>query len=102
LVGYIVYFCDLLFQAKAKEIEAIKVGIKENGEEDTDKVVRVVLAQRQAQETADLEKRFALEKKVMIDDALDKLAKEHEAQRSEIAKKHEAELAALEVEYLLQ
>lgn len=42
-----VFFVSL--QAKGVEHDAIVEGIKQNGEEDTDKVVKAVLAKRHAQ-----------------------------------------------------
>ena len=72
-------------------------GVKENGLEDSDKVVRAVLTERHAQEARELEKRFSAEKKIMVDDALSKLAEKYERQREELLKKQEAELEALQV-----
>ena len=39
----------LIWQSKGAEKQAIAEGIKQNGEEDSDKVIKAVLANRQAQ-----------------------------------------------------
>ena len=79
------------------EAKAIAEGIKENGVEDSDKVVSSVQAQRQQQEMQDLEKRYILQKKVLVDSALENLAQKHDILREELAKKQHAELDALQV-----
>ena len=75
----------------------MQVGIKENGLEDSDKVIRAVMAERHAQELRDLEKQYAAEKKIMVDDALSKLSDKYDRLRDEMAKEHETELADLQV-----
>ena len=72
-------------------------GIRENGEEDSDKVIRAVLAERHAQELRDLEKQFAAEKKIMVDDALNKLNEKYDNLRENMMKKHQLQLEALQV-----
>lgn len=84
-------------QTREAEQKAMQEGIKENGVEDSDKVVRAVMAQRHAQEQQDLEKQYAAEKKIMVDDALGKLNDQYDRQREELAQKHEAELKELQV-----
>lgn len=46
-------WCDIstlvTYQAHTQEHKAIQEGIKENGEEDTDKVIKAVMANRHAQ-----------------------------------------------------
>ena len=79
------------------EQQAIAEGVKENGLEDSDKVIRAVQAERHAQELRDLDKQFAAEKKIMVDDALSQLAERYEPLREEKMRHHEAELAALQV-----
>ena len=68
--------------------------------EDSDKVIRAVLAERHAQELSDLEKEYAAKRKMMVDDSFSKLAEKYDRLRDEMAAKHEAELAALEKENL--
>ncbi|RUS80922.1 hypothetical protein EGW08_011303, partial [Elysia chlorotica] len=87
-------------QAKDVEHKAIEEGIKENGEEDSDKVVEAVLAQRHAQELADLENQFAARKKVAVDDGLSRLGLKYDALRDQMAQRHAQELAALEKQKL--
>lgn len=65
--------------------------------EDSDRVIRSVLSNRHSREERDLDKQFAAEKKLMVDDALSKLAEKYEKQREELLKKQEAELEALKV-----
>ena len=72
-------------------------GIRENGVEDSDKVIRAVLAERHAQELRDLEKQFAAEKKIMVDDALNKLNEKYDNLRENMTKKHQLQLEALQV-----
>ncbi len=72
-------------------------GIKENGLEDSDRVVRAVLAERHAAELRDLEGHYAAEKKIMVDDALAKLGDKYDKKREEMMNRQEAELAALQV-----
>lgn len=93
---------DEIRVAQSKDIEhkAIEEGIKENGEEDSDKVVEAVLAQRHAQELADLENQFAARKKVAVDDALSRLGQKYDSLRDQMAQRHAQELAALEKQKL--
>ena len=84
-------------QSKDAEKAAMQVGIKENGLEDSDKVIRAVMAERHSQELRDLEKQFAAEKKIMVDDALSKLSDKYDRLREDLAKKHETELSDLQV-----
>ena len=72
-------------------------GIRENGSEDSDKVIRAVLAERHAQELRDLEKQFAAEKKIMVDDALNKLNDKYDNLRENMMKKHQFQLESLQV-----
>ena len=72
-------------------------GVKENGLEDSDKVVRAVQAERHAQELRDLDKQFAAEKKIMVDDALTQLATRYDSLRDGMNKRFETELEALKV-----
>ena len=72
-------------------------GIRENGVEDSDKVIRAVLAERHAQELRDLEKQFAAEKKIMVDDALNKLNEKYDNLRDNMMKKHQLQLESLQV-----
>lgn len=72
-------------------------GIKENGAEDCDRVVRAVLAERHASELRNLETQYAAEKKIMVDDALARLGDKYDKKREELMTKQEAELAALQV-----
>ena len=85
-------------KAKEAEHEAMIEGVKENGTEDSDKVVRAVMAERHAKELADLDKEYAAEKKIMIDDALSQVSDKYDRLRDDMNKRHEAELAALQVE----
>jgi len=75
----------------------MREGIKENGEEDSDKVVQAVLAERQARELRDLDKHHAAEKKVMVGDALLKLNEKYDKLRDELQNRHDDELARLKV-----
>ena len=72
-------------------------GIKENGIEDSDKVIRAVLAERHAQEMRDLEKQYAAEKRVMVDDALSMLSDKYDKLRDDMLRTHQAQLEALQV-----
>ena len=72
-------------------------GVKENGLEDSDKVIRAVLAERHAQELRDLEKQYAAEKKIMVDDALNKLHEKYDRLRENLMKKYQMQLEALQV-----
>ncbi len=91
------------FQAKSVEHKAIVEGIKENGESDSDRVIRSVLAARHARELRDLDKQAAAKKKIMVDDAMQKVAEKFERQREEMQRMHEAELDSLQVIiYLLE
>ena len=85
------------FKAKEAEKQAMVEGIRENGVEDSDKVIRAVLAERHAQELRDLEKQFAAEKKIMVDDALNKLNEKYDNLRENMMKKHQLQLEALQV-----
>ena len=87
----------LIFKAKEAEKQAMVEGIRENGVEDSDKVIRAVLAERHAQELRDLEKQFAAEKKIMVDDALNKLNEKYDHLRENMMKKHQLQLEALQV-----
>ena len=72
-------------------------GVKENGLEDSDKVVRSVLNQRHMQEMNDLERQFTAEKKMAVDEALNTLVDTYDRKREELMKKHDAQLQALQV-----
>lgn len=72
-------------------------GVKENGLEDADKVIRSVLGKRHADETNNLDRQFAAEKKVMVDDALHKLGQKYEKLQESMKKKHDAQLTDLQV-----
>ena len=72
-------------------------GIKENGTEDADKVAQAVLAERHACEVSNLEQQFSAEKKIMVDDAWNRVNEKYEKRRAEMQKRHEDELAALQV-----
>ncbi len=87
----------LFVQCKDAEKTAIVEGIKENGVDDGDKVIRSVLAERHALEMRNLEKEYAAQKKIMVDDAINKLAEKYDTLRDEMSQKHEAELSALKV-----
>ncbi|KAH3741464.1 hypothetical protein DPMN_048189, partial [Dreissena polymorpha] len=84
-----------LKKAREAEREAIIEGIKDNGEEDGERVIKAVLAQRHAQEMADLDKQFAAEKRMMVDDALNKLNEKYDKLRDQMMKRHDQELADL-------
>ena len=77
-------------------------GVRENGLEDSDKVVRAVLAERHAQELRDLEKQYAAEKKIMVDDALNKLNEKYDKLRDNLMKKHQMQLEALQASCIYQ
>ena len=59
--------------------------------------MQCVLSKRQNQELADLDQSFALQKKVLVDAALEKLMHNHDKQRDDLLKQHEAQLKALDV-----
>ena len=79
------------------EKKAIAEGIKENGVEDSDKVVRAVMSQRHAQEMKDLENEYAARRKVMVDDALVGLSNKYDKLRDELSTKHKAQMQQLQV-----
>ena len=54
------FYVVFINQAKEVEKKAIEEGIKENGREDTDKVVKAVLANRHAQVTNSSRESFIL------------------------------------------
>ena len=72
-------------------------GVKENGLEDADKVIRSVLGQRHADELNQLERQYAAEKKVMVDDALHALGGKYDKMAEDMRKKHDKQLADLQV-----
>ena len=82
---------------KAAEKHAISEGVKQNGAEDSDKVVRAVLSERHAHELRDLDRQYAAEKKIMVDDALVKLNDRYDKRRDELQRKHDAQLEQLQV-----
>ena len=84
-------------QSKEAEKKAMVEGIKENGTEDADKVARAVLAERHAREVSDLDQQFSAEKKIMVDDALNRVNEKYEKRRMDMLKRHEDELVALQV-----
>ena len=87
----------VVLQAKEAEKQAMVEGIKENGTEDADKVARAVLAERHAREVSDLDQQFSAEKKIMVDDALNRVNDKYEKRRTDMLKRHEDELVALQV-----
>ena len=78
------------------EKDAIAAGLKENGLEDADKVIRSVLSKRHAEETNNLERQFAAERKVAADDATHEVARKFDKLLSEARHKHDAQLAELQ------
>ena len=78
------------------EKDAIAAGLKENGQEDADKVIRSVLSKRHAQETNNLERQFAAERKVVADDAAHDVTKKYEKMLGEARQKHDLQLADLQ------
>ena len=72
-------------------------GVKENGLEDSDKVVRSVLNQRHTQEMNELERQFTAQRKMMVDEAVNKVMEKYEKKREDLLKKHDAQLEALKV-----
>jgi hypothetical protein len=86
-----------LLQSREVEKEAISEGVKENGMEDSEKVVRSVLGQRHTQELADIEKKFSAQRKIMLDEATQQLAEKYDKLRAELSQKHGAQLQALQV-----
>ncbi len=87
----------IFFQAKDAEKVAIRAGIQENGSESSDKVVRAVLSERHAQEMRDLEKQFAAERKIMVDDAFNNLSEKYDQLREDMTQRHQKEFDALQV-----
>ena len=85
------------FQAVEAEKKAMNEGVRENGIEEADKVVHAVLAARHSQEMRDVDKTYAAEKKVMVDDALSQLAAKYDKERDEVTKRQERELSDLQV-----
>lgn len=83
-------------KAKAAEREAIKEGIRDNGDDESELVIKAVLAQRQAQEMSDLDKQFAAQKRMMVDEALNKLNDKYDKLRDDMLRRHDQELADLE------
>lgn len=63
--------------------------------EDSDKVVRSVLAARHAAEERDIDAEYAAKKKLMVDDALAKLGEKYDKLSAELHKKHEQQLQHL-------
>ena len=88
---------NTILQAKEAEKLAMMEGIKENGIEDSDKVIRAVLAERHVQEMRDLEKQYTAERKIMVDDALSKLNEKYDKFRENMMKKHQVQVEALQV-----
>ena len=60
-------------------------------------MIKAVLAQRHAQEMADLETQYAAEKRMMVNEALNKLNAKYEPLRTEMSKRHNKELFDLQV-----
>lgn len=92
------HFC--IKQSRQAEKEAITEGVKENGLEDSDKVIRAVLGQRHAKEMTELERQMAAERKIMLDNSFQEVTGKYERMRQELARKHEAQLQALQGEDL--
>ena len=78
-------------------MKAMVEGVQENGVEDSDKVVRAVLARRHADELREMESRFAAEKRMMVDLALSDLLEEYNKERDDMITRHDGELEALQV-----
>lgn len=84
-----------MLQAKEVEKQAIREGIQENGVEDSDKVIKSVLAARHAAEEKELDSEYAAKKKLMIDDAKAKLHEKYDKMASDLTKKHEQQMKDL-------
>lgn len=87
-------------QAEEVERKAIAVGIRENGADDSDKVIKSVLSRRHASELRGLEAEFAALRRCMVDEAVCQLADACSKKRDKLAKKHEEQLAALQTSNL--
>nr|XP_054760149.1 uncharacterized protein LOC129266332 [Lytechinus pictus] len=74
--------------------------IQKAGGQNTDKVIKEVLAKRQAQEARDLDAQFAAERRIAVEGALDKLHDKYNAKRDAMLQRHEKELADLAKEDL--
>lgn len=72
-------------------------GIRENGIEDGDKVVRSVMAQRQAQERRDLDNEYAARHQVIVNDKLAQLSAKYDKLEEDLAAKHRTQVATLQV-----
>ena len=86
-----------LFQAKKAERRAMADGVRQNGAEDSERVVRAVLAERHAAEQRHLDSQYAATRKVMVDDALAKLGEKYDKLREDMTARHDAELTDLKV-----
>ena len=75
----------------------MSAGIRENGTEEGDKVVRSVLAARHNKELDNLESQYAAQKKIMVDDAISKLNEKYDKRREDLTRRQEKELADLQV-----
>lgn len=85
---------------KDAEKEAMLEAIRENGAEATEYIVKKILEQRHAKEVADLDRMFAEEKRITIDDTLAKLDEEHFDEKEKLKFKHDREYQALAEEGL--
>ncbi|XP_071497013.1 uncharacterized protein [Diadema antillarum] len=85
---------------KEAERKEMVEGIQQAGSQNTDKVIKEVLAKRQAQEARDLDAQFAAERQVAVEGALAKLHDKYNARRDSMLQRHEKELADLAKEDL--
>lgn len=82
------------------EKKAIREGVQQNGTEDSDKVIKSVLAARHAAEENELDAEYAALKKLMVDGEVSKLHDKYDKLSAELAKKHEQQLKDLLVSVL--
>ncbi|EDO39341.1 predicted protein, partial [Nematostella vectensis] len=85
---------------KEAEKQAMIEGIRENGVEAAEFVIRKVLDKRQGQELKDLERMYMEERRVAVDEALAKMEDRHAQQQEELRLQDKQELEALESERL--
>lgn len=85
---------------KQAEKQAMIEGIRENGSEAAEFVIKKVLAKRQSQELKDLESMFQGERKVAVDEALAKMEERHAQENDELRALNEKELKELEKQKL--
>lgn len=85
---------------KEAEKQAMINGIRDNGSEAAEFVIRKVLEKRQSQELKDLERMFQEERKVAVDEALAKMEERHTQENDELRAQHERELKELEKQQL--